>query len=260
MDLWGALLSAMRTWRAHQISRRAVDRLIAGGSPGLDGHRGLGALLDAAKAPATSGELAGEQAAVEGFAAARRATQPARMRGNNRAGVPLSVRTVAMKVAAAVAVLTVSGTALAARTGHLPAPAQRQAHAIFASLGVPAPTPEPLTTPEPTSAPHPSTTRPQPSSTPSPTAPTTATAVPPMTDLCRQWQDNTLTGTDRKTLRQAAGGEKKIDSYCAPLLTAAASPSPAPSGAPAESPKPGRGPGNSKPVTATPGNGSTQRP
>ena len=129
MGRWPALLTAMRTWRTRRISRLEVDRLIAGGSPGSE-HRGLGALLGAAKAPPSAGELAGERAAVAGFVAARRATAPPR--GKNRVRVPLSVRTITMKVAAAIVVLTASGTALAARTGNLPDPAQERAHALFA--------------------------------------------------------------------------------------------------------------------------------
>jgi hypothetical protein len=250
MDLWAALLSAMRTWRARQINRRTVDRLIAGGSPGLDEHRGLGVLLEAARSPATPGELAGERAAVEGFTAARR-TAPARPRGKNRVPVPPSVRRIAMTVAAAVAILTVGGTALAARTGNLPEPAQRRAHAIFASLGVPAPAPEPAATPTPTPAPHPTTSTPRTRPTPTPARPSTATVapgVPALTDLCRRWQDDTtphnVTGQDRKALRQAAGGEKNIDGYCAALLT------PAPAGEPASTP----------PSTGKPGNGHTKKP
>jgi hypothetical protein len=216
----------------------------------------LGALLDAAKAPASTGELAGERAAVAGFAAARRVTAPPK-RGKNRVRVPLPARTVAMKVAAGVAVLAVSGTALAARTGNLPDAAQQRAHAMFEPLGVPGPAPSPSTSgtatsgsPARTSA---TSTSPAPSRTPTsvPSDPAAAGAI----SLCRIWVENDGKGMpapSRKRLKDLAGKQKDIAAYCAGLL-AGASPAATPGASPSASPTPAGNNNNGR--THGPGNG-----
>src|SRR5919107_406342 len=63
MRLWSALQSAMRTRKTRRIGLTEADRLVAGNPPD-PGHRGLGVLLDAATAPPSVEELAGDTAAV----------------------------------------------------------------------------------------------------------------------------------------------------------------------------------------------------
>src|SRR5262245_12586998 len=106
MRLTRALLHAMRARRTQRIGpdqagRRATDDL-----PDPD-HQGLAELLAAAKAPATAEELAGERAAVAGFAAARRraAASPRR-----RSRVRMSRATRAVVVNVAAGLVLVGGT------------------------------------------------------------------------------------------------------------------------------------------------------
>jgi hypothetical protein len=87
MEMWRALCYAVRMrW----IGRDEADRLVCGGLPG-PGQRGLGALLSAAAAPPTAGELAAEPAAVAAFrrvrrshAEGRREDPPPLVRNRNR--------------------------------------------------------------------------------------------------------------------------------------------------------------------------------
>src|SRR4051794_6263669 len=117
-----ALLHAMRNRR---IGHAEADRLIAGDHPG---HAPLQKLLDAACAPATADELSGEEAAVAAFPAQRgRAAGAARR--------PARMRTAVVPIAAALALLSLPGPAVAARTGNLPQGAQQHAHRLFSALG-----------------------------------------------------------------------------------------------------------------------------
>ncbi|MFC7535359.1 hypothetical protein [Actinoplanes sp. GCM10030250] len=63
-----ALIHAFRTWRADRRDLDETDRLIAGARAGT----GLDHLLGAVRAPATTGELSGEQAMAAAVAAERR--------------------------------------------------------------------------------------------------------------------------------------------------------------------------------------------
>jgi hypothetical protein len=279
MDLRDALLDAMRTWRTRRISRNSASRLIAGGSSGPDEYRGLRTLLDAAKASPAPGELAGEQDAVAGFVTAHRAptSPPARPDHPHVRG---TVRALGVKIAAVAGALAVSGTALAATTGHLPDSAQRRAHDF---LGAPAPQhPAGAATPAPTpSVLRPATpsavSRPPGPAGSSVAPPTTAgaTAIPALTDLCRQWLTppggtRAVTAAGHRALRAAAGGEKNIGSYCADVLTpptAEASPTteaptpPPPSpAAPQPSPADGGHADNGIPATPTALPGDTDAP
>ena len=230
MRLVDALKNAMRTGRTHRIGRADADRLVSGNPPGPD-HRGLGVLLDAAAAPPSVEELAGERAAVARFVAAYRDAPP--VRPPNRASRP--ARMAAIKVAAAVAVLAAGGTAVAAETGNLPAGARQ----VLTGLGVPVPAGGPRPTATGTGrtgvgthVPSPAT--PMPSSRGAAPGPSEVWAL----DLCRSW-DAARTGPHgkavpaqtRHALADLAGGEKRIDGFCAGVLgtspTASASPSPA---------------------------------
>jgi hypothetical protein len=258
MSFYAALQYAMRTWRTGRIGPGEADRLVGGGTPS-PGHEGLSVLLDAAKAPATAGELAGESAAVAGFAAARRGVAPTGSpRGRRHVRVPLVARTVAMKVAAGFVVLTVSGTALAAETGALPATAQRHAHRMFSSLGVPAPTPGSRPLRSGTGAGPSGDPTPRDSPTPSAaTSPAPGDVTPP--GLCRAWaatrknpHAKAMTAASRRALAAAAGGEAQVPGYCTALLAA----TPAAGRPPAErTGKPSTPPGHATPKPSHSGNG-----
>jgi hypothetical protein len=188
----------------------------------------LVALLDAAKAPPTVGEWAGEAAAVAAFVAAYRGAAPAPAEPS-RVRIPSLARAATMKVAAGVAVLVVGGTAVAAETGALPDAAQQQAHGWFSVLGVPPPTPR-APSPEavPPSGADPTTVRP--TSTPGP--PTTPTpgsngsSSATARGLCLAWRADTateqgkkMTAKSRRALAALAGDESKIPAFCARHLT-----------------------------------------
>jgi hypothetical protein len=233
VDLWGALQNAMRTWRTGRIGPDEADRLVGGGKPGPQ-HQGLGELLHAAKAPATAGELAGEGAAVAGFVAGRRGVVPSGpLRGRRHVRVPLSVGTVAMKVAAGVVVVAASGTAFAAETGNLSAAAQHHAHRMFSSLGVPAPAPgsHPLRTgtgagpSDDLAGSTPSTSA---SATGPPAPRTSASGAAAPLGLCRAWSatrtkphGKAMSPASRAALSAAAGGADRVDAYCTALLATA---------------------------------------
>lgn len=249
-----ALLHAMRK-RRHRIDLTQADRLAAGDPPGSD-HPGLGDLLDAARAPGTAEELAGEKAVVAVFTAHRKRAarwdrralrKVARPRPEHPVtvgarGAPIGrahrpkARAGVVTGAAGLALLAFGGTAVAARTGNLPEEAQQHAHRLFSALGVPAPR-----TGSPT--PAPTTERPSP-------APT-ATPSPEITALnwCTAWRaapsGSPMNPGDRRKLRDAAGGEDRIEGYCDRLTSASpppagtsTPPSPNPSGTAEPSPTP----------------------
>jgi hypothetical protein len=226
-----ALLDAMRTRRTDRIGLAQADRLVAGDQPGPH-HRGLGDLLAAAAAPARAEELGGEQDAVAAFAAAQR--RAAALKGKTRARVSRSVRTVVVTGAAGLALLVISGTAVAARTGSLPDGAQQHAHRLFSALGVPAPRTGPGATP----ASHPSgTPGPRPSASPS----TIAAEIP--LRWCRTF--NATPGGPsadpslHRRLAAAAGGAENIERYCARLTHSSAQSSAQSSTGPTSSTSPG---------------------
>jgi hypothetical protein len=227
-----ALRNAMRTRRTHRISRADADRLVSGNPPG-PGHRGLGVLLDAAAAPPSVEELAGERAAVARFAAAYRNAPPARppIRASR------SARMVAIKVAAAAAVLAAGGTAVAAETGNLPAGARQ----FLTGLGVPVPAGGPRPTATGTGRTDATAHVPSPAT---PASPSRGAARDPAEvwalDLCRSWDaaranphGTAMPAETRHALADLAGGEKRITEYCDGVLHAAspsASPSPSAEG------------------------------
>jgi hypothetical protein len=231
MGLLRALKNAMRIRSTRRIGRADADRLVSGEPPG-PGHRGLGVLLDAAAAPPSVEELAGERAAVARFVAAYRDAAPV---PPARPPVPASrsARMAAVKVAAMVAVLAAGGTAVAAETGNLPAGARQ----FLTGLGVPAPDggPRPTATGAGRTgasrhAPSPATSaRPSRSAAPDP-------AEVWALDLCRSWDaartsphGKAVPADTRHALADLARGEKRIDDFCDDVLrvspSAAVSPS-----------------------------------
>jgi hypothetical protein len=229
-----ALLNAMYR-RTDRIGPDEAERMITGDRQGPLRH-----LLDAARAPATEEELAGEKAMVAAFAAHR--GRAARTRRKRR---PASVRTAVVTAAAGLALLSLGGTALAARSGNLPREAQQHAHRLFSALGVPAPRTGQVSSPTP--------------------RPTPSIAV---LSWCDDWRGGAgkspMSSENRRKLRDAAGGEDRIGRYCAAIRSQAASAPPArpPSGAPSAGPSaPGASDGvrPSRPGSPAP-SGSTTRP
>jgi len=232
MRLTDALLRAMRTWRAGRAGQDEADRLVAGdrSSPG---HSGLDHLLDALRAPGTSGELSGEREMAAALATERRrAALTTRPEERIRVRVPRTTRTTVVSIATGLAVLSVGGTAVAAGTGNLPAGLQQRAHRLFSALGIPAPrtgTTTSTTAPTATPKPAPSATASRRGETPpAPAAPSA---------WCSAWATaaaggKPMNGRDRRDLIAAAGGPDEITSYCATLV---------PSVSPSATVKPGRG-------------------
>ena len=226
MRLRIALQSAMRTWRTRRIGLIEADRLVAGIPPGPE-HRGLGVLLDAATAPPSVEELAGETAAVARFVATFRGpvAEPVT---RNRVRVPRSAGMVAVKVAAGVAVLAAGGTAVAAETGNLPAGVRQ----FFSTLGAPAPDGGQHPTDTATGAGQARSGGPaSPSPAPSRNAATTHPGPTAALALCRAWDEartdprgKAIPAESRRALAAAAGGEKKIAAFCDDLLAPSATP------------------------------------
>jgi hypothetical protein len=264
MGLLRALRDAMRERRKPRIGPAEVERLLAGDPTGPD-HRGLAALLDAAQAPASPRELAGEQAAVAGYVAAYREAVPTSMpKGRRRVRIPSPARAAAVKVAAGVAVLAVGGGALAAETGRLPAGAQQRAHDLFSAAGVPAPRTTaptgtaPATTPTTGTATTPTPAPTSATAVPTPTTATTTTSTAAIRGLCRAWaaqqkpHGKAMTAAARRALAAAAGGADRIPAFCADQLG-----TPAPTATPTPKPK---GKPSSKPAHTAPGNGNGHTP
>jgi hypothetical protein len=111
----------MSAHRFRRVNRRTAEQSLRGAPDRVrtDGPDALNNLLAAASAPAHRGELAGEEAAVAAFRAARldEAAQPRRQ---SMLKVTLA-KVLSVKIAAiAVATLAVGGVAVAAVTGNLP--------------------------------------------------------------------------------------------------------------------------------------------
>ncbi|MEU4624656.1 hypothetical protein AB0G04_32380 [Actinoplanes sp. NPDC023801] len=226
-----------------------AGRWAAGEQPG-PAHRGLAELLAAANAPATEDELAGREAVVAAFAAEVRKAGAAEARKAGTAGsrrkagttglrreveiaaahgaaVPQpagrarrsrTARPVVVNVAA-VLLLAGTGTAVAARGGHLPQAAQQRAHDVFSGLGVPAP----VRSPQPTDAVPRASATPAPrrsatkSATTRPSASPSAAAVP--AGWCRAWAaaPRPSDAPWYAELAEAAGSEEDIAAYCRAL-------------------------------------------
>jgi hypothetical protein len=219
-----------------RIDGRQADLLIAGEVPGPD-LAGVAEVLAAASAPPSPGELAGEEAAVAAFRAARDQLA-GRRRIRDGLSSPFFVATQA-KVAVAMIASFVLGAGVAAGTGVLPSGAQRAAHAAFHTLGVPGPDqgqtrqarpgPNVTTSPRASAGPTASATGGRPVPTTGATAgrppgqqspaPTGGTATAPL-DLCHEYDARAqvpMSTGDYQQLIALAGSEKKIDKYCAKI-------------------------------------------
>jgi hypothetical protein len=254
----------LRRWftRSAVITRRDADRLLDREPAGAQ-NADLARLLAAAAGPARPGELAGERAAVAAFrrefgreartgvaVPARPARRPRRPR-----------RRVAVVAALSAVLLAAGGTAYAATTGRLPDAVQRVVEDMFSGNGPASTPPTDPASPNGSTAAGPSPTGPA-SGAASPAAPggvAPGVDVARLTGLCRSWEatrgnphSNAISPEDLRVLATAAGGEDRIEAYCAALLNR-----PAP---PAKSDKPGNpNPGGGRP-TAPPGGGPTKGP
>jgi hypothetical protein len=246
----------MRT-TTDRIDRRTAE-LLLDGVPAGPAHRPLAALLAAAAAPPRPHELAGERAAV---AALRRAhttgvdatrahttgvdatrahttgvdatrARAARDGAGHPAKPARSVRRLALvKAAAAGALALTGGVALAAETGHLPAPIQRRVHEMFSAVGVPPPDPTPAASAGPTGRPGDPRPAGPPSGVPSP---------PAAAELCLAWRaaekdprGKAMAADALRALMSAAGRENRsIPAFCADVLDPTHAPTPGPPGPP----------------------------
>lgn len=197
----------------------------------------MSALIAAVTEPAHPRELAGERAAVAAFRQARRLSpSPSRRRST----VPgLAARSLAAKVVISIGVLSFGGIAVAAETGSLPDAAQSAAHRLLGAVGVPDADEHAIN---------------QAGSGDGSQLDANHPAVP---GLCRAFaagekdeHGTALDSTAFRALATAAGGEDKIEAFCAEVL---ADPSPGPSAVPSQGP--------TSPVpTPTDPSGSTNAP
>ncbi len=180
--------------KRHTLRPADVERALGGAGPWPPD---LARLVAAAQAPASPGELAGEDAAVAAFRQARTdSAQPVRR---------TLARVLAVKVAAGVAILAAGGYAVAAATGAVPAPA-------FVPERAPAPV---ATTP----AKHPAGNR---TAVPQQPLPAVSPGTPhrPVNSyagLCRAYF-NGPAGHDTPPMRDlvtAAGGADRVVAFCA---------------------------------------------
>ena len=234
--------------RPRRIGAREAEQLLTGAPVGPD-RRELVHLLSAAAGPARPDELVGEDAALAAFgsASAGPAAAVPRPRMRRRA----LTRALTVKVAAGVAVLSLSGVAYAAETGRLPHAAQQTAHELFSSWGVPAPTPGGA---RPDGSPGSGGDHGRPgaptSGAPGTGGPAPHGDEPAVRGQCQAFVENLRKGhgkpldkTATDALAQAAGGEANIEAYCTKLLgeQPAVTPDPAPDNPTGE---PGNGNGN----------------
>jgi hypothetical protein len=206
--------------------------------------RAVAKVLSAAAAPPWPHEL-------RGYESARRAFENAGASPVRRSAGFQFRRLASVKLAAVAGALTVTGVAVAAEADVLPSPIQRAAHQMLGGVGVPD-SDQPQTGQTMASSPGSSTAHPgsqgsqsadhasgDPSNsgallpgTPSGTAGTpgsTASSVDAdVLALCRTYVahkddgsgNGGLNGHDRKQLATLAGGEDKIDDFCAAALAA----------------------------------------
>lgn len=236
-----------------QVPRRAPDRRRRNDGPG----HGLGdvdALIAAATDRAHPRELAGEDAAVAAFRAAHRLS--AGRTGRNRRLVPVPAfvaGSLTAKIAISLGILSLGGIAVAAETGSLPTPAQSAAHRVFRAVGVPA------------ADQRASDEGGQPTQSHGDGQQLDATS-PAVTGLCLAYlvgskdeHGHAMDSTALQALATVAGGEDKIEAFCAGVLAGPSStPSASPSAIPTSGPSvPGQTPTSTEPTPASPSGSAT---
>jgi hypothetical protein len=219
---------------APEMGDASLAALLAGAEPpeGLaPGLRPVADALAALTAGPAPDELAGEAAALAGFAS--RAGMPAAVGRSRRRRHPLLTPLLSARAAAAAAVaaLSLGGFATAAFAGVLPAPAQQFAHHTF---GAPA-----------AGGGQPTGTHPAAAATPAgPDAAGPDATGPAASGLCTAWAHAKAHGTASqqavafRNLAAAAGGASNVAAYCAAVPHPGPSPSPTahPAGPPASHP------------------------
>ncbi len=220
----------MSTNRSRRIDRETAEHLLGGAATGTqDGPDALTDLLAAATAPATTAELAGEEAALTAFRqaahlagstpsvsarAAKPRTGSTRVPRRRTMANCAPARFISAKAAAAaLAATALGGVAVAAGTGNLPvelggapaAPATTRAADGTAGqpTAITAPIPSPGTPGRALASPA------------GPASPSSALAT-----LCRSWPTTGKPATDPRfePLTRAAGGSDRVAAYCGDLL------------------------------------------
>lgn len=218
-----------------QVPRRAPDRRRRNGGPG----HGLGdvdALLAAATDRAHPRELAGEEAAIAAFREAHRLSAGSAAR--NRRPVPrpgLVAGSLTAKIALSLGVLSLGGIAFVADTGSLSTPAQSAAHRTFRADRVP--------DADQQASEYAGNKGGQPARSHGDGPQVNATS-PKVAGLCRAYSagnkhrhGKALHSSAFQALAAAAGGEDKIEAFCAGVLAGpSAGPSAIPSSGPSATP------------------------
>jgi hypothetical protein len=245
----------MRTGRARRIGRQETEQLLTGAAVEAD-REGLAGLLALAAGPVRPDELAGRADAVRAFVRAPWQPAPTVAPAPRTRALSLLTRAAAVKLAAALGVLLVAGTAVAAGTGRLPAGAQHRAHDLLNPLGIPVPDARRAPGPASGSPGNHAGTGTVPGGAASPSAGEDAAGV---RGLCQAWsvqRDHPESAAPAlvEHLGALAGGTGNIPAYCATVLgstpTPAATPTPHP-GAPDATPShPGGGKGQDHPTVS----------
>jgi hypothetical protein len=220
--------------RNRRMDRDSAERLL-GGDPAASGD--LAELLVAAATPAPAGVVAGEDAAMAAFRAAR--GEP--LRHPHRSMLrPTAARLLVAKIAAlVVVVLGAGGVAVAATTGELPS-LLRMRPATAPGTGGTAGHPRPAPSPTPPSSGRPGQ---------SPTDPEKTADLHGLCTAYAAGQNHLLDTPAFDRLIAAAGGVPRVAAYCSALLTSPSAgttaPEPASPAPPSHSTgKPGTTPAN----------------
>jgi hypothetical protein len=204
----------MGTSRTRRIGRGEAELLVSG-TP-VAGHAELARLLRYAAAPASVAELTGHRTTVAAMVSAFRDEPEWEPR---RSRLSVLSRALLVKVAAALGVLLLGGTALAAGTGNLPGRVQHGAHSVLSVIGVPVPDATASGTPEPRPSRRPTLTATTPPAHPSPGGAPSAAAR----GLCQAWYAQESAGRSPEPallhqLAALAGATSRIPAYCAAVL------------------------------------------
>jgi hypothetical protein len=208
------------------LDHDTADRLLAGRLDPADAPPGYAAVVkvvNAATAPATTEDLAGEPEAVAQFVAMARSGSPTRASTTRRTGVPSRLLTVKAAAAVLAAALSIGG--VAAATGVFPGPAKPPAGHGPDSPGGGAATASGHSNAAATST---AATKAATGEHGSGTATGPDASGPAKDGLCRAWQagqggqnGKRLSSTAFRALAAAAGGADKIAAYCQATTTPA---------------------------------------
>ena len=182
------------------------------------GRDGLSQILAAAAGPGTARELDGLSAATAAFSAAGPGPDAVPPRRKPMLKSVLAKLLAAKAAAVLAGTAAMSGVALAASTGTLPAPLQDAAHAIGA--------PAAHVAHDTTDAQGPTSGDPATEPTGAPTVRPTNTPSPSLVGLCHAWSENEhgnrATNPAFSVLVTTAGGSAQVSAYCATLLASVA--------------------------------------